>query len=224
METCLQAVIETNRRHPGETVVSELLHAHPDGRPLTDEEILSTLFLLLPAALEPPAHLLSLAVLLLAEQPELRAQLQQNVALIPGFVDEVLRCHTDQAIIRQTTAAVTLRGVQIPQGAIVAVLTDAANRDVSQFASPDTFDSGRGTGAGLSFGHGIHYCVGSALARIEGRVAIEALLADFASLTRAGEIEWQYRIIGAGPARLPLQLVASPAMTLPECLEPSDRK
>jgi cytochrome P450 len=204
MEGCLKRAMEASRGAPNDTIVSELLRAEVDGRSLSAEEILSFLFLLLPAALEPPFHFLSLAMLTLAEHPECIERLRREPSRIPGFLDEVLRCHTDQAIIREVMADVTLSGVAIPKGAVIAVLTDSANHDARQFSAPQVFDIERAGGGGLAFGHGIHFCLGAALARLEGRVAMEALLARFTGVALGGEIKWQYRIIGAGPASLPL--------------------
>ena len=114
---------------------------------------------------------------LLAENPEQRALLQRDPALIPAAIEEALRFITPlQLAARTTSREVTLHGVTIPAGGRVVLLTGAANRDERQFPDPDRFDITRGRSRHLGFGEGVHGCLGAPLARLEARIALEEAL------------------------------------------------
>ena len=126
------------------------------------------------AGTETVARLLGWAGLVLADHPEQRAELVADPSLIPGAVEELLRYEPPSPVnARWTTRAVELHGEKIPADSKVVLLTGAAGRDERAFEDPDHFDVHRRTDLHLSFGYGIHYCLGAALARMEGRIALD---------------------------------------------------
>jgi cytochrome P450 len=108
-------------------------------------------------------------------------------------------------VFRMTTQEVELGGVRLPRGARMLLLLCSANRDEAQFPEPDRFDLERGGPQNLPFGHGIHFCLGAQLARLEGRLALEALVSRFARL-EAGDapVRWNTSLVVRGPTALPL--------------------
>ncbi|WNG35100.1 cytochrome P450 [Archangium violaceum] len=199
-------VLEARRREPRDDLVSDLLRAQVDGESLSDTDLMGFLFLLLIGALETAAHLLSSCALMFQEQPELMARLRAQPTLIPRFIDEMLR-HSGPAhgLFRMNTDEVELGGVRIPQGSRILLLIASANRDEAAIPDPDRFDMERPGPQNLPFGHGIHFCLGAQLARMEVRVALEELLARFARLTPGeGSIEWNASLVMRGLAQLPL--------------------
>ena len=206
-----EQVLEERRRNPGDNLVSDLVRARVEGESLTDAELLGFMFLLLIGGLETTLHLLSHAAHRLHLQPELMTLLREQPLLIPRFVEEVLRHEPPvHGMIRLTTQEVELGGTRLPKGARVLTLMGSANRDESHFADPDVFNLDRPGPQNLPFGHGIHFCLGSQLARLEARLTVEALLARFSRLTQGdAPVQWNSSLIVRGPAKLPL--VAHPA-------------
>ncbi len=206
-----EQVLEERRRNPGDNLVSDLLRARVDGEALTDTELLGFMFLLLIGGLETTLHLLSHAAHRLHLQPELMTQLREQPLLIPRFIEEVLRHEPPvHGMIRLASEEVELGGTRVPKGARVLILMGSANRDEGHFPHPDRFDLDRPGPQNLPFGHGILFCLGSQLARLEARLAVEALLARFPRLTAGdGPVQWNSSLIVRGPAKLPL--VAHPA-------------
>lgn len=206
-----EQVLEERRRGPGENLVSDLLRARVDGESLTDTELLGFMFLLLIGGLETTLHLLSHAAHRLHLQPELMTLLRERPALVPRFIEEVLRHEPPvHGMIRLATEEVELGGTRMPKGAKVLILMGSANRDEACFPDPDRFDLDRPGPQNLPFGHGIHFCLGSQLARLEARLSVEALLARVSRLTVGdGPVQWNSSLIVRGPAKLPL--VAHPA-------------
>ncbi|QRK04501.1 cytochrome P450 [Archangium violaceum] len=199
-------VLEDRRRTPRDDLVSELLRTHVNGEELSYTDLMGFLFLLLIGALETAVHLLSSCALMLQEQPELMARLRAAPTLIPRFIDEMLR-HSGPAhgLFRLNTDEVELGGVRIPRGARMLLLIASANRDEAAIPDPDRFDMDRPGPQNLPFGHGIHFCLGAQLARMEVRVALEALLARFARLTPGdGPIQWNASLVMRGLTQLPL--------------------
>lgn len=203
----LRDVVAARRREPADDTVSALLRAEVDGQSLTEREIVDFLVLLLLAGLETTANLLGNAMRLFAKRPELWERLRASPALAAPFVEEMLRYDgPGHSLPRIATADVTLAGVTIPQGSLVLALLASANRDERRFAEPDRFDLERGAQGGLAFGHGIHFCIGALLARMEARIALEVLTRRFHGVElRAGEIRYNRTLTVRGPVALPLR-------------------
>jgi cytochrome P450 len=174
----LADIFEERRRSPGNDLISLLLTKSPEGRALTEEELLGLCFLLLVAGTETTTSALGNAMWLLQHHRDARAKLAADPALIPNAVEEILRFDSPvQGLSRVTLREVTLHGRTIPKGARVHLLYAAANRDPRVFADPDRFDIRRSPNPHLAFGFGIHFCLGASLARMELRVGLEELLA-----------------------------------------------
>jgi cytochrome P450 len=180
-----QQHIDSRRRAPRDDVMSELIESRlelGDGstRPLSDEELHAFYALLSGAGNETVARMLGWASTLLARNPGERAELVAHPSLIPNGVEEILRYEAPSPIQgRCTTRPVELHGAVIPEDAKVALLTGAADRDEREFPDPDRLDVTRHIGRHVAFGYGIHFCLGAALARLEGRIALEETLARF---------------------------------------------
>ena len=173
------ALIAERRHHPQSDLLSALIHVEVDGERALDEvELSSLLQQLLFAGHETTTNLLSNTFFHLLREPDLWQALQANPALVPNAVEEGLR--HDAAIpgmFRTATQDVTIAGVAIPAGARIFLAFASANRDERLFAMPDQFDLSRfNADKHLSLGHGIHFCIGATLARLEARIGIEVLL------------------------------------------------
>jgi hypothetical protein len=163
---------------------------------------------LLLGGLETTSHLLAHIMLFLAERPEMMETLRANPSLVPAFVEEMLRYESPiQALARIPTTDVTISGVTVPKGVLLLTLLGSANRDGSHFTDPDLFDLNRKQPS-ISFGHGIHFCLGAHLSRLEGRIGLEVLLNRFRGFSRpAGEITWNRALTVRGPAALTLRFI-----------------
>lgn len=173
--------IRQRREEPGDDLISMMLGTVVEGlggRTLTDLEMLSTVALLLNAGTETTMNLLGNAVDLFMKNPAQWRALQEDRGLLRNAVDEVLRLESPvQALFRNAKNDVDVNGVTIPERGRVALLYGAANRDPDRWTDPDTFDITRPDASrGLYFGSGEHFCLGANLARLEGRVALSAIL------------------------------------------------
>lgn len=212
VERYLREVIEDRRMAPRDDMVSELVRAEVDGKALSDGELLSFLALLLIAGLETTVHLLSNTLLTLSTRPEVFARVRAQPALVPQLIEEVLRFEPPvHGMVRRTTTDVELSGIALPKNSLVIVLLGAAARDPRQFPEPDRFDIDRERLGNLPFGHGIHFCLGAALARLEARLGMEALLSKVSGFTRLqGEPEqWNRALSVRGLTRLPLMFTTA---------------
>jgi cytochrome P450 len=202
----LAAIIEERGDGRGDDLISVLLDAEPDGGALTPQELEVFVFTLLVAGSITTAYLIGRAAQVLASDPELLASIRADRSRVPMLLEETLRYDTPvQLMFRTATADVDIADTTIPTRATVIALLGSANRDPSMFKNPDAFDPARGTTEHLSFGHGVHFCLGAALARLEGRVAIEELLAHTAVLEPEGDAERVSSIVFRGPTKLPLR-------------------
>ncbi|RKH96720.1 cytochrome P450 [Corallococcus sp. AB038B] len=201
-------VLDARARAPGTDLVSELQQARVDGEALSKDELIAFMALLLVGGIETVVHLLGASLVVLREHPEIWAQLRSDRSRIPAFIDEVLRYEPPaQAAPRLTTEAVELGGVRLPKGAPVLVLLGSAAHDEAHFPDADRFNLSRPGPQNLPFGHGVHFCLGAQLARMEGRLALEALLDAFRHLQAAPEpMTWHRTLVVRGPATLPLIL------------------
>jgi cytochrome P450 len=174
---------EERRRRPQDDLVSALLQAEIDGRRLTREELNGFFIMLLVAGNETTTNLISNQLHLLASRPDLWKELRENRAAVPAAIEETVRWDAPvQNLGREATRDVTLHGVTMPAGARIVVSFGAANRDPAAFETPDDYRLDRGTTRHAGFGHGVHFCLGAGLARLEGRLALEALLDRFAEI------------------------------------------
>jgi cytochrome P450 len=184
LHSYVEAQLKERRDAPRDDMFTDLLHGEivEDGdiRRLTLEE--STMFALLiaSAGTETVARLIGWAGLILAEHPDQRAELVADPSLIPNTVEELLRYEAPSPVQgRWTTAPVELHGQVIPTDSKVLLLTGSAGRDERTFPDADTFDIHRTMDHHVSFGYGVHFCLGAALARLEGRIALEETLRRF---------------------------------------------
>ncbi len=172
-----EEIIPERRRNPGDDLISLLLARGEHPSP-THEELLGFAFLLMIAGPETTTNLLTNACVLLDRRHELRQRLTLNPGAIPRAVEEFLRYESPvQGLMRTTTRDVEILGHEIPAGSRVHMLFGSANRDERAFTKPESIDIDRNPNNHLSFGFGIHYCMGAGLARLEGRLALEELLA-----------------------------------------------
>lgn len=201
-------IIAARRAERADDLVSALVDAEVDGESLTDEEILGFCFLLIVAGTETTTNLLGLGVLALDAAPDERQLLVDDRELLGGAVEEMLRWGSPvQGLARTTTEPVERHGVEIPAAARVQLLFGAANRDEREFADPDRFDARRPIERHLAFGHGVHFCLGAALARLEARVVFDELLTRFPRwAVDISEVEWVRSSSVRGPAVLPVVL------------------
>lgn len=181
----ITAKLQERRRKPEDDLFSGLVQAQvPDGdggtRRLTDPEAAAFGNLLVSAGTETVARLLGWAAVVLDQHPAQRAELAADSSLIPGAIEELLRFEAPSPVQgRWTARPVGLHGVEIPAGSKVLMLTGSAGRDERRWPEPDRFDIHREVGTHVSFGFGIHFCIGAALARMEGRIALEEVLRRF---------------------------------------------
>jgi cytochrome P450 len=177
--------IDWRADHPSDDLMTELLQAtytDVDGneRRLTREEVLNYVNLVAAAGNETTTRLIGWAGKVLAEHPDQRRDLVEDRSLVPGAIEELLRFEPPSPVQgRYVTADVEHHGQVIPAGSAVLLLNASGNRDERKFPNPDRFDVRRHIDHHLSFGYGIHFCLGAALARLEGRVALDEVLQRF---------------------------------------------
>ncbi len=167
---------QRRRREPADDLIGTLIASEVDGASLTDEDVLGFCFNIITGGVETTTSLIANAMLMMQAEPAVRERLAAEPACIPAAIEEFLRLETPvQGLCRTTTRAVTLHGVTIPAGEKVLLLFAAGNRDEREFPDPDRLDVDRAPERHLAFGQGAHYCIGAALARLMGRVALEEL-------------------------------------------------
>jgi cytochrome P450 len=196
------------RREPGDTLLSQLVAAQEDGVGLTDAELRSTAGLVLAAGFETTVNLLGNGISLLAGHPDQRALLAAREELWPNAVDEVLRVDPPVLLTgRMALADLEVAGVKVPRGAVMVGMLVGANRDPAVFADPETFDVARENARDhVSFSAGRHYCLGAALARMEGEVGLRTLFERYPDLrVERGAVRRPTRIL-RGYEHLPVTL------------------
>jgi cytochrome P450 len=190
IEGWMRAHLRRLRRDPGDDLLSTLVTmSDDDGSELTETELVATASLVLGAGFETTVNLIGNGAALLFAHPDQRALLAEQPSRWPNAVDEILRVESPvQRTARRARRATTVHGVPIAQNELVVTLLAAANRDPKVFTDPHTFDITRTNAKDhVSFSSGIHYCLGAALARMEGEVALRALFDRFPDLTPAGK-------------------------------------
>jgi len=178
-------MIEKRRSEPGEDLISGLLEANIDGQHLDTLELLGFCSLLLVAGNETTTNLIGNALMCFTENPEAWQSLRESPDRLPLAIEEVLRYRSPvQSMFRVAKSETSIAGLTIPEGASLVAWIGSANHDETQFASPETFDIDRSPNRHVAFGHGIHYCLGAPLARLEARIALGAMLERFQTVTR----------------------------------------
>jgi hypothetical protein len=189
-------LIEERRRRPCDDLMTKIATAEVDGKHIGDSAV-GMVFILFVAAIETTASLITQSLRLLCEHPEQRDWLADNLGAVPQAIEEVLRFEAPVQNLKRTTLRETeLLGEPLPSGATVLLLTGSANRDERRFPGADTFDITREPRRHLSFGEGIHHCIGAPLARLEGQVVLETILSEMP----------RYSLVGT-PTRLPNNIV-----------------
>ncbi|MFI8928505.1 cytochrome P450 [Streptomyces sp. NPDC053474] len=206
-------LIAQKRARPGDDLLSDLIAVRDDdggdGGRLSEDELMSLAFLILFAGYENVVQLIGTAVLGLLSHPEQLAAVRADPGLLPGAVEEFLRHEGPVllAIRRFPLEDVTIGGVRVPKGETVLVSTGSAGRDPERFADPDRLDVTRDASGHLALGHGIHYCLGAPLARMETATALAALIERFPDLALAvpvEELRWRPSMRARGLLELPV--------------------
>jgi cytochrome P450 len=208
MAEYLPAMIDERRLAPKDDLLTRLVHAELDGERLTRDEIVAFVQLLLVAGNETTTNLLNNAILSLIENPDQLARLRAAPELLPLAIEEVLRYRSPlQWMFRATTRDVELDGITIPSGKLVLPMIGAANRDPKAFPGADRFDIAREPNPHLAFGHGIHFCLGAPLSRLEARIALTHFLERVHKFEMASDQPWEPRkaLHVHGPAALPIR-------------------
>jgi cytochrome P450 len=191
--------VEWRSKNPSDDLMTELLTIEFEDekgvtRRLAREEILTYINIVSGAGNETTTRLIGWTGKILGEHPAQRRQLVEDPSLIPNAIEEILRFEPPAPhAARYVTRDVEFYGDQVPAGSALLCLMGSANRDERRHPDPDTFDIHRAVGQLLTFGYGIHYCLGAALARLEGRVALEEVLKRFAEW----EVEWNGAVLAS---------------------------
>jgi cytochrome P450 len=209
MEQYISELLEQRRHVPKDDLFSHLVQAEVDGEHLSDADILGFFQLLLSAATETTTNLITNAVLCFSENPHQLRKLKASPELMPLAIEEVLRYRSPaQIAFRQTKRDVEMHGQKIPAGKFVLAMIGSANRDSKEFPNASEFDILRTPNPHLAFGHGIHFCLGSALARLQTRIALTDLYFRLLSVEVIDNQRWKPRqaLHVHGPASLPVHL------------------
>jgi cytochrome P450 len=209
MSAYFRGIVADHRKHPREDILSGLLAAEEAGAGLSEDELVASCMLLLFAGHETTTNLVGNGMLALLRHPEALAGLRGDPGLAPSAVEEMLRYDgPTQAMTRIALEDVRLdeASPMIRSGDRVFALLNAANRDPQVFTDPERFDVARGDSRHLSFGFGIHFCLGAPLARLEGQIAVKALVGQLPELALAiDEPEWSDSFVLRGVKSLPVR-------------------
>ncbi|MFI1830591.1 cytochrome P450 [Streptomyces sp. NPDC020412] len=203
-------LISIRRTQPGPDLLSDLIAVRDDEDQLSEDELISLAFLILVAGSENTAPVISNGMLTLLTAPQQADALRSDPALLRQGVEELLRyAHPNQMAIRRFAIAdLQIAGTLIPRGATVLLCLTSAHRDPDRYPDPDRFDIHRTPVGHLALGHGMHYCLGAALARVQVEVATETLLRRFPGLrlaTAASELRWRTSWRSRALAELPVR-------------------
>ena len=218
MSAYLAEIIAQRRTEPKDDLLTRLVKAEVDNERLTQEEILGFFQLLLLAGQETTTNLINNAVLCLLENPDQLARLRATPALLDSAIEEVLRYRSPFLwVMRTPRCDVELHGQTIPAGKLVLAMIASANRDPRQFNDAARFDITRDPNPHLAFGHGIHSCIGAALARMEAGIVLSDLFSRLKGLELASNAPWEPRkaLHVQGPARLPIRFVPGQPAAVP---------
>ncbi|MFB6613379.1 cytochrome P450 [Streptomyces sp. NPDC085524] len=205
----LTGLVAHKRSEPADDLLSDLIAVRDaDGDRLSEDELLSVVFLVLFAGYENTAQLIGNAIHTLLQQPDQLARLRKDPALLPAAVVELARLEGPAllAIRRFPTEDVTIAGVTVPAGETVLLSLAAANRDPARFSHPEVLDFDRDTAGHLALGHGVHYCIGGPLARAEAEIALAALLERYPTLELLNSApRWRRSLRARGLEELPVR-------------------
>jgi cytochrome P450 len=211
MAEYLKSLVVRRREHPADDMVTALIAARDNQDRLSEEELVSMVWVLLSAGYETTINLLASGTLALLTHPDSLKRLREDPSLLPSAVEELLRFTSpvNLGTFRMTACPVSYGDILVPEHQPVYPAISSANRDPARFSCPDVLDIDRDASGHLAFGHGIHYCLGAPLARLEAVIAFGALLSRFPSLelaVPANSIQWRESTRFQGPARLPVRL------------------
>jgi cytochrome P450 len=191
----LEALVEAKQHEPDDALVSGLITARDGNEQLNQQELLSTIFQLIVAGHDTTASLIGNSVVALLRDPQQLARLREDPSKIANAVEEFIRydAPVPQSTFRYAVEPIEIGGVTIPAGAQVIINLASANRDEDRYVEPENLDIDRQDVRHLGFGHGIHFCLGAPLARMEGQIALGSLIQRFPELSLAvpsDELRW----------------------------------
>lgn len=205
------ALIDERRANPGDDLVSEMVRLSDTSAHLTRSELVAMIFVLVAAGLDTPMRQLGISVYTLLNHPDELAKLRADISLMPRALDELMRYAGTVATssFRFAAADITLGEVTIPAGEMVLLALGSANRDSAHFDAPDQLDLQRRQLGNLAFGHGVHYCIGAHLARLEMEIGLAALITRYPDLRFAGDpgqLRWENGNLLRNLEALPVQV------------------
>jgi cytochrome P450 len=205
----LRRLVAAKRSNPGDDLLSGLVLAEAEGDKLSENELLSMIFLLIVAGHETTVNLIGNGMLALFEHPEQRARLQEDPNLLKAAIEEMLRYYgpVEMSLTRWVRQDTEFGGQRLRRGEQILALLASANHDGEQFPNPDVFDISREPNRHAAFGTGIHSCLGATLARLEGQIAFATLLSRMPDLALAiprAEVRWRDATFLRGLTQLPV--------------------
>src|SRR5688572_8222255 len=205
----MRGLVADKRSNPGDDLLSGLVLAETEGDKLSENELLSMIFVLIVAGHETTVNLIANGTLALFEHPEQRARLRENPGLLKPAIEEMLRYYgpVEISLTRWVRQDTELGGQRLRRGEQIMALLASANHDGEQFPNPELFDISREPNRHAAFGTGIHACLGATLARLEGQIAFATLLSRMPRLTLAiprDEVQWRDGTFLRGLVRLPV--------------------
>lgn len=206
----MQKLVADRRQHPGDDLLSGLIHVEEDGDRLSEGELISMMVLLVVAGHETTVSLIGNAVLALLQHPDTRAEVLHDSDVIPAVVEECLRYDSpvERSLTRIVRNDMEFAGHQLKQGDLIITVVGSANRDETQFESAPTLDIHRKPNNHIAFGKGVHYCLGAPLARLEGEIALRLLfdrMPDLSLDISSDQLEWRDVPIFRNLVQLPVK-------------------
>jgi len=205
----LKKLIKERRAYPKDDLITALVQAKDGSDQLSEDEILAMIFLLLIAGHETTVNLIGSGTLALLEHPDQLEMLRNEPELIKTAVEELLRyvCPVEMATERYAREDIEIAGTTIPRGELAMAVIGSANRDERYFENPDMLDITRKNNKHLAFGHGVHFCLGAPLARLEGQIALSTLIQRMPNLrlnSAPDQVRWRGTFVLRGLEALPV--------------------